>query len=120
MRLIKKVRKTGFTIAPEAGSQRMRDVINKNVTEDDIFGTVQDAFRAGWQTIKLYFMVGMPTETQEDVQAIVDLVKKLKTIRPPKGRAQINVSVGTFIPKPHTPFQWHSQISLAESSYNFV
>ncbi|GBC63806.1 B12-binding domain-containing radical SAM protei n [Desulfonema ishimotonii] len=116
MELIKKVRKTGFTIAPEAGSQRMRDVINKNVTEQDIVDTVTDAFTAGWQVIKLYFMIGLPTETREDVEAIVELVKRLKQIRGPKGRkGKINVSVGTFIPKSHTPFQWCDQISLAES-----
>ena len=78
MELIKKVRKTGFTIAPEAGSQRLRDVINKNITEADIFETVQNAFSLGWKIIKLYFMVGLPTETSDDVAAIVDLVKRLR------------------------------------------
>ncbi|OQY53702.1 MAG: B12-binding domain-containing radical SAM protein [Desulfobacteraceae bacterium 4572_88] len=116
MALIKKVRKTGFTIAPEAGSQRLRDVINKNITEADIFETVNDAFSLGWQAAKLYFMSGLPTETDADLQAIVDLVKELRKIRGPKGRkGKINVSVGTFIPKSHTPFQWAAQISLAES-----
>ena len=115
MDLIKKIRKTGFTIAPEAATQRLRNVINKNIVEQDIIDTVHDAFKAGWQVIKLYFMIGLPTETHEDVEAIVELVKKLKKIKPFKGKAQINVSVGTFIPKPHTPFQWFPQISLAES-----
>ncbi len=116
MRLIKKVRKTGFTIAPEAGSQRLRDVINKNVSEDEIIDTVQNAFDLGWQVIKLYFMIGLPTETDEDLEALVDLVKKLRKIKGPRGlRGKINVSVATFIPKAHTPFQWADQLSLAES-----
>jgi radical SAM family uncharacterized protein/radical SAM-linked protein len=116
MKLIKKVRKTGFTIAPEAGSQRLRDVINKNISEDEIVKTVQNAFDLGWQVIKLYFMIGLPTETDEDLAALVDLVKKLRKIKGPKGRwGKINVSVTTFIPKAHTPFQWAGQLSLAES-----
>ncbi len=117
MQLVKRVRKTGFTIAPEAGSQRLRDVINKNITEQDVSDTVQNAFRFGWQVIKLYFMIGLPTETDEDLQAIVDLVKRLRNIKVPKGRStKINVSVATFIPKAHTPFQWASQISLEEAA----
>ncbi|MDM8553040.1 TIGR03960 family B12-binding radical SAM protein, partial [Desulfobacterales bacterium HSG2] len=116
MTLIRQVRKTGFTIAPEAGSQRLRDVINKNITETDITDTVKDAFSLGWQVVKLYFMIGLPFETDEDLEAIAELVKHLRKIRGPKGRkGKINVSVGTFIPKPHTPFQWASQIPLDES-----
>lgn len=119
MELIKKVRKTGFTIAPEAGTQRLRDVINKNISKDDIFDTVNDAFRLGWQVIKLYFMIGLPTETDSDLEGIVDLVKELRKIKGPKGKARkgshLNVSVTTFIPKPHTPFQWVSQLPLARS-----
>lgn len=116
MELIKKVRKTGFTIAPEAGSQRLRDVINKNICEQDIFDTVRDAFAAGWQVIKLYFMIGLPTEEDADVEAIARLVRELKKIKGPGGRkGRINVSVGTFIPKSHTPFQWCPQISPDES-----
>jgi radical SAM family uncharacterized protein/radical SAM-linked protein len=116
MKQIKKVRKTGFTIAPEAGSQRLRDLINKNISEKEIITTVNDAFNMGWQVIKLYFMIGLPTETDDDLEALVDLVKKLRKIRGPKGRqGKINVSVATFIPKSHTPFQWAGQISLAES-----
>ena len=116
MELIRKVRKTGFTIAPEAGSQRLRDVINKNITEADIFDTVENAFSLGWKLIKLYFMIGLPTETQDDLQAIVDLVQRLRTIKPPSAkRPRINVSVATFVPKPHTPFQWEPQISLDEA-----
>jgi radical SAM family uncharacterized protein/radical SAM-linked protein len=116
MQLVKKVRKTGFTIAPEAGSQRLRNVINKNITQKEIENTVKDAFSLGWQVIKLYFMIGLPAETHNDLQAIVDLVKKLRKIKGPKGRrGKLNVSVATFIPKSHTPFQWSSQISLADS-----
>jgi len=116
MKLIKTVRKTGFTIAPEAGSQRLRDVINKNISETEIMATVKNAFDLGWQVIKLYFMIGLPTETVKDLKALVDLVKALRHIKRPAGRrGKINVSVATFIPKPHTPFQWASQLSLAES-----
>ncbi|MEW6670789.1 MAG: TIGR03960 family B12-binding radical SAM protein [Thermodesulfobacteriota bacterium] len=119
MKLIKRVRKTGFTIAPEAGSQRLRDVINKNISNDEIIRTVTDAFGLGWRVIKLYFMIGLPTETPEDLREMVELVKKLCAIKPPKGSKQrkgaINVSITTFIPKPHTPFQWASQLSLLES-----
>jgi radical SAM-linked protein len=116
MQLVKKVRKTGFTIAPEAGSQRLRDFINKNITQEEIENTVKNAFGLGWQVIKLYFMIGLPTETDEDLQAIIDLVKKLHKIKGPNGRkGKLNVSVATFIPKPHTPFQWAPQISLSRS-----
>jgi radical SAM family uncharacterized protein/radical SAM-linked protein len=116
MELIKHVRKTGFTIAPEAGSQRLRDVINKNITDTEIVDTVKSAFNAGWQVIKLYFMIGLPTETEADVADIVHLVKVLRKIRGSSGRyGKLNVSVTTFIPKPHTPFQWAPQISLEKS-----
>ncbi|MGA8179601.1 MAG: TIGR03960 family B12-binding radical SAM protein [Desulfobacterales bacterium] len=116
MKLVKEVRKTGFTIALEAGSQRLRDVINKNIQEKDIIETINDAFVLGWQVVKLYFMVGLPTETDDDMRAIVELVKKINASKRkslPSGH--INVSVATFIPKPHTPFQWLPQISLNES-----
>ncbi len=116
MKLIKTVRKTGFTIAPEAGSQRLRDVINKNISESEIMTTVKDAFDLGWQVIKLYFMIGLPTETEADLKALEDLVKTLRQTKNTAGRwGKINVSVATFIPKPHTPFQWAPQLSLAES-----
>ena len=116
MKLIKTVRKTGFTIAPEAGSQRLRDVINKNISKSEIQATVQDAFDLGWQVIKLYFMIGLPTETEADLEALVELVKSLRQTKKAAGRwGKINVSVATFIPKPHTPFQWAPQLSLAES-----
>jgi radical SAM family uncharacterized protein/radical SAM-linked protein len=116
MKMIKKVRKTGFTIAPEAGSQRLRDVINKNITFEDVARTVRDAFDMGWQVIKLYFMIGLPTETEADLQAIVQMVRELKKIKGPENRrGKINVSVTTFIPKAHTPFQWCAQIDLETS-----
>ncbi len=116
MDLIRQVRKTGFTIAPEAGSQRLRDVINKNISEDDIVNTVTKALKMGWRGIKLYFMIGLPTETRQDVSDIVALVKQLRKIRTDNRRPyQISVSVATFIPKPHTPFQWARQIPLEES-----
>ena len=112
MQLIKKVRKTGFTLAPEAGSQRLRDVINKGINEDEIIKNVTDAFQLGWRTLKLYFMIGLPTETQDDIQAIIELVKKLRI---QNKRGQINVSVATFIPKAHTPFQWEAQLPLHDA-----
>lgn len=116
MDLVRQVRKTGFTIAPEAGSQRLRDVINKNISEAEIIETVRDAFQMGWQLVKLYFMIGLPTERDEDLNSLVDLGYRLRKLKGPAGRrGQINLSVATFIPKPHTPFQWASQITLAES-----
>ncbi|MCP4371070.1 MAG: radical SAM protein, partial [Deltaproteobacteria bacterium] len=116
MRLIKKVRKTGFTIAPEAGTQRLRKFINKKISKEEIIETVQNAFDLGWQVIKLYFMIGLPSESQKDIQGIVDLVKKLRKIKGKGGNfGKINVSVSTFIPKPHTPFQWEPQLSLDEA-----
>lgn len=109
---IKRVRKTGFTLAPEAGSERLRRVINKGITEEDLLTTSRDAFELGWKVMKLYFMIGLPTETEEDIDAIAELVKKTKQIgnQAGGGRQQINVSIGTFVPKPHTPFQWDAQI----------
>ncbi|MBA3035839.1 MAG: TIGR03960 family B12-binding radical SAM protein, partial [Desulfobacterium sp.] len=112
--LVKKVRKTGFTIAPEAGSQRLRNVINKNINEEDIIHSVNTALGMGWQSIKLYFMVGLPTETDDDIKELIELVYRLRKSRIRKSSA-INVSVSTFIPKAHTPFQWCPQISLEES-----
>lgn len=116
MALVKQVRKTGFTIAPEAGSQRLRNVINKNVSEKEIQDTVRNAFSLGWKVIKLYFMVGLPTETDDDLQAIVDLVGRLRALGGKRTRSRkIHVSAATFIPKAHTPFQWEPQVSLAEA-----
>jgi radical SAM family uncharacterized protein/radical SAM-linked protein len=116
MALVKKVRRTGFTIAPEAGSQRLRDVINKSISEKEIFDTVRDAFQMGWRLIKLYFMIGLPTETEDDLREMVALVRSLRKIKPgPGGRGQLNVSLATFIPKAHTPFQWSPQLPLAQA-----
>ena len=111
---IKRVRKTGFTVAPEAGTDRLREVINKGITEQDLLATCRDAFEAGWNLIKFYFMIGLPTETMEDVDGIVDLAVRARQEAQGR-RAQINVSVATFVPKPHTPFQWAGQLTLAES-----
>lgn len=116
-RKVSRVRKTGLTFAPEAGSQRMRDRINKNVTDGDLLDTVAAAIRSGWNTIKLYFMIGLPGEEDEDVAAIADLVEQVlaaarREAGGRKGRLQLNVSVALFIPKPHTPFQWAMQDDL--------
>ncbi len=120
MEQVKRVRKTGFTLAPEAGSERLRRVINKGITEDDLIATCEEAFALGWRVIKFYFMIGLPTETEQDIDAIIQLVKKAMTVqgggRPGKGKKQITVSIGTFVPKPHTPFQWEKQLSVAEST----
>ena len=114
---IKRVRKTGFTLAPEAGSERLRRVINKGITEEDLLTTCRDAFALGWKVMKFYFMIGLPTETEEDIDAIAALAMKAKKEgdRDGRGRRQINVGVGTFVPKPHTPFQWERQINIDES-----
>ncbi|BAT70835.1 radical SAM domain protein [Thermosulfidibacter takaii ABI70S6] len=110
---IKKVKKTGFTIAPEAGSQRLRDVINKNLSEKEILDTVEKAALAGWQTLKLYFMIGLPTEKEEDVEAIGNLIYQiLKISKKLPRRPKVNVTISPFVPKPHTPFQWEPQEPL--------
>ncbi|MDA8175336.1 MAG: TIGR03960 family B12-binding radical SAM protein [Nitrospiraceae bacterium] len=115
LREIKSVRKTGFTIAPEAGTDRLRAVINKDLTEEDFDRAVGMLFKEGWLTIKLYFMIGLPTETGEDVEAIPRMARKaLKTAAGYSRRASVNVGVSTFVPKPHTPFQWCGQEPIAE------
>ncbi|MDD5127817.1 MAG: TIGR03960 family B12-binding radical SAM protein [Dehalococcoidales bacterium] len=103
--------KTGLTFAPEAGSARLRRVINKNITEEDLLETAALAFERGWTTLKLYFMVGLPTETPEDVADIVKLVDKVYAMAREASRRipRIRISVATFVPKPHTPFQWAAQ-----------
>ena len=117
---LQEVRKSGLTFAPEAGTQRMRDVINKNLTEEQILGPVETAFNLGWSTVKLYFMIGLPGETVEDVMGIKDLSYKIKDIffqRPKeeiKGNLKINTSASCFVPKPFTPFQWVAQDSMDE------
>ncbi len=109
------VRKAGLTFAPEAGTQRMRDVINKNVTEEDLLRACSDAFESGWNGVKLYFMIGLPTETDEDVLGIAELAKKVSRLfysmpKEKRGKGlRLTVSVSTFVPKPHTAFQWCAQ-----------
>ncbi|NLG52033.1 MAG: TIGR03960 family B12-binding radical SAM protein [Chloroflexi bacterium] len=106
--MIQETRKTGFTFAPEAGSQRLRDVINKGVTEDDLLHATQSAFESGWNRLKLYFMLGLPTEVDDDVREMARLVRDIqargKAIR--RRMVDVSVSASTFVPKPHTPFQW--------------
>jgi radical SAM family uncharacterized protein len=120
MERVQKVRKSGLTFAPEAGTQRMRDVINKNITEEDIFTTVKAAFDLGWSTVKLYFMVGLPGETIEDIYGIKDLAYEVKNEffnrekEKIKGNLRVNVSAACFVPKPFTPFQWEAQNSVEE------
>ena len=105
-------RRSGLTFAPEGGSERLRKVINKMVSEEDLIRTVATAFANGWRQVKLYFMCGLPTETDEDVLGIADLARKvIQTGREASGRRDIRctVSIGGFVPKPHTPFQWAAQ-----------
>ena len=110
-----RVRKSGLTFAPEAGTQRLRDVINKNVTEEEIERTCNLAFNAGYTSVKLYFMLGLPTETMEDVEGIADTAQRIvdlyyKNENKPKGRGvQVSISVACFVPKPMTPFQFVGQ-----------
>ena len=116
---VQKVRKSGLTFAPEAGSQRLRDAINKNVTEREILETCATAFSGGWNSVKLYFMLGLPTETDEDVAAIAELVNKIvycwrQNATNKKRRLSINLATAFFVPKPFTPFQWEKQTSSEE------
>ncbi len=112
---IRQVRKTGFTVAIEAGTQRLRDVINKNITEAGILASVELAAAMGWQTIKLYFMLGLPFESEEDIRGMGELIRRIHAaVRKHNRKTQINASVSAFIPKPHTPFQWAGMISTEE------
>ncbi len=117
---IKKVRKSGLTFAAEGGTQRLRDVINKNVTEEEIMSTCKIAFEGGYSSVKLYFMMGLPTETDEDIIGIAELAQRILDLyysieNRPKGRSpQISVSCATFVPKPFTPFQFEPQDTRAE------
>ena len=112
---IQKYKKTGLTFAPEAGTQRLRDVINKSITEDDIFTGVKQAISLGWYTVKLYFMIGLPTETKEDLDGIVNIAAEIMQLARQGGgsgksnRFQLSVSISNFVPKAHTPFQWVAQ-----------
>jgi len=117
---IKHIRKNGLTFAPEAGTQRLRDVINKNVTEEEILSTCKTAFEGGYTAVKLYFMLGLPTETDEDLKGIADLGQKIVNLyydlpTKPKGKSvNVSISVSTFVPKPFTPFQFEPQITAGE------
>jgi radical SAM family uncharacterized protein/radical SAM-linked protein len=106
-RQIKRVRKTGFTIAPEAGTQRLRKVVNKDFSDEEIIETAGWVFQHGWKAVKLYFMIGLPTETLDDLEGIVALVRKVAALCPDRGQVTVNLS--PFVPKPHTPFQWVGQ-----------
>ncbi len=115
---LNRVRKSGLTFAPEAGTQRLRDVINKNVTEEEVLSTCKKAFDNGWTSVKLYFMMGLPTETMEDIEGIADLAMQVvhafyKNPARQKGTGvQVSVSCASFIPKPFTPFQWEAEDSM--------
>ncbi len=115
---LNKVRKSGLTFAPEAGTQRLRDVINKNVTQDEVINTCTKAFDNGWTTVKLYFMMGLPTETMEDIEGIANLGMDVvhafynNPNRQKETGLQVNISCSSFIPKPFTPFQWESEDSM--------
>ncbi len=124
MECIANIRRTGATLAPEAGSQRLRDVINKGITEEALIKHIQQLVHFGWQQVKLYFMIGLPTETYEDLEAIIDLAKKVRNCaiyfdengKKRGSQLQVTVSVSPFVPKTHTPFQWDAQIPLEEMS----
>src|SRR2546425_466152 len=110
---IRRVRKTGFTLAPEAGTQRLRDVIQKEYREEELLDAARLFADLGWRTLKLYFMIGLPSETEEDVIGIADLAARVAAAA--RGRLAVTASVSTFCPKPHTPFQWAAQLSLEET-----
>lgn len=119
MHKLQKTRKSGLTFAPEAGSQRLRDAINKNVTEEDLLNTCRLAFEGGWNNVKLYFMLGLPTETEEDILGIAELANQVlhtwRLYAKNKNRGvRITVSTSCFVPKPHSPFQWEKQNTMDE------
>ena len=119
MQKLQTLRKSGLTFAPEAGTQRLRDVINKNLTEEEILTTCTNAFSGGWNNVKLYFMLGLPTETDEDVIGIAELVYKIilcwkENASNKKRGLRVHVATAYFVPKPHTPFQWEQQITPEE------
>ncbi len=109
---VRRVRKTSFTLAPEAGTERLRRIINKGNTEADLISSAEKVFAAGWRAIKLYFMLGLPGETQDDLDGIIDLAARVA--RTGRNRRQVTVSVSSFVPKPHTPFQREKQIGVDE------
>lgn len=113
---IQEYKKSGLTYAPEAGTQRLRDVINKGVTEDDIYNSIEQAIELGWRHIKLYFMIGLPTEREEDLDGIAEIAKNIMALNEKingkkGGRFHVTVSVSNFVPKADTPFQWEAQDS---------
>lgn len=110
---IRRVRKTGFTLAPEAGTQRLRDIIQKEYTEEELLSAARQIFSLGWRALKLYFMLGLPGETEDDLVGIALLAAKVAAAG--HGRGEVTASVSTFVPKPHTPFQWAAQIDLEET-----
>ncbi|MCS7278548.1 MAG: DUF2344 domain-containing protein [Thermodesulfobacteriaceae bacterium] len=112
LEFIKLGRKTGLTLAPEAGTERLRRVINKDIKVEDLWKDLELAYKLGWRRVKLYFMIGLPTETEEDLKGIAHIYKELKKTFP---KLEIKISVSTFVPKPQTPFQWERQISLKET-----
>ena len=119
MERVQKVRKSGLTFAPEAGSQRLRDAINKNVREEDLLESCRVAFQGGWNGVKLYFMLGLPTETDDDVIAIAQIANDVlhcwrENAKNKNRGVRITVSTSCFIPKPHSPFQWESQVTMQE------
>lgn len=117
-REVQRVRRSSLTFAPEAGTQRLRDVVNKGVTGEDLLAATGSAFRAGWRAVKLYFMIGLPTETYEDLDGIAHLARAVleegKKAGVPRGKLKVTVSASSFVPKAHTAFQWEPQVSLDE------
>jgi len=108
------VTRSGFTLAPEAGTERLRRVIKKDFTDGEILEGVAKILAGGWQTLKLYFMIGLPTETEEDLEGIADLIGDVMSLPRRRGRFNLSVSISPFVPKPHTPFQWERQCSIEE------
>jgi radical SAM family uncharacterized protein len=113
---VQKVRKTTLTLAPEAGTQRLRDAINKNVSEEQLLQAVKAAFQSGWLSLKLYFMIGLPGETEADLLGILDLLEKVRDLGDQYARKKVEIraSIASFVPKAHTPFQWQAQNSIQE------
>ena len=119
MERLQRVRKTGLTFAVEGGSQRLRDAINKNVTQEELLHTCAIAFAGGWNSVKLYYMLGLPTETDEDIRGIADMADEVlhcwrENAKNKNRGVRITISTSCFIPKPHSPFQWEAQISKEE------
>jgi radical SAM family uncharacterized protein/radical SAM-linked protein len=113
-KFVSSVRKSGFTFAPEAATERLRRVINKNISEEDLMNSVEIALRNGWKLLKFYFMIGLPTERKEDIEGISQLLKKVVDISRQYGKVRFNVSISPFSPKSHTPFQWERQNTIEE------